>query len=317
MNVEYSYKNGQYIPLEKFEPDIVFYEQPYGLSKIYEPEYVADFALTAYVLYFLNSVYNKTPCFTFHQNLWKFFIDNNLNLESYEKYNKNVIKNSIATGYPKLDVYFENKDIDEKKYWKNPNKKKIVYAPHHSFEKNGLNFATFQYNGKYILEWAKQQPETTWVFKPHPRFKHAVIANNIMNEDEINNYYDEWAKIGNVYTQGDYFDIFKSSDLMITDCVSFLGEYLPSEKPLIRLINKNSTPLNLLGRNIVDGYYCVENSEQLDKILYELLIKNNDYKKYDRLKNIPLIMDKSEKVSVKIYKYLRKELLEKTKSYNN
>ena len=45
------YKDGKYIDLEEFKPDIVFYEQPWGLPRRYKPYYVSKFALTFYLPY--------------------------------------------------------------------------------------------------------------------------------------------------------------------------------------------------------------------------------------------------------------------------
>jgi len=50
-----------------------------------------------------------------------------------------------------------------------------------------------------------------------------------MTLNEVESYYAEWHNLSNgfVYDEGDYFNIFKSSDALITDCGSFLAEYLP------------------------------------------------------------------------------------------
>ena len=182
----------------------------------------------------------------------------------------------MEIGYPKLDAYLLPYN-SENNYWKDNNKIKIIYAPHHSFEKSELNIATFKKNGEYILDLAKKYcDKTTWIFKPHPRFKYALLKNKIMNEDEIQNYYQEWKKIGNVYESGNYFDIFKTSNLMITDCASFLGEYLPTLKPLIRLVNEQGLNLNSIGKLITQGYYQVDNNVSLEKTLVDLISNNTD-----------------------------------------
>lgn len=82
-----------------------------------------------------------------------------------------------------------------KKYWREPDKFKIIYAPHHSFT-DGMHFATFLENGKFILELAKKyKNKTTWLFKPHPKLEYALIKENLMTEDEVRQYYKEWEKL--------------------------------------------------------------------------------------------------------------------------
>ena len=48
INVEYGYKNGNYIDLKCFKPDIVFYEQSWDLPKINSPYNVSKYALTCH-----------------------------------------------------------------------------------------------------------------------------------------------------------------------------------------------------------------------------------------------------------------------------
>lgn len=308
MNVKYVYQNHKYINFKKFKPDIVFYEQPWEMPKVYSPLYVSKFALTCYCSYSFEITNDKDNYKqNFHKLLWKYFVENDINTIRYESYAKENSKNCFTVGYPKLDAYL-NKSKIISSIWKDQDKFKIIYAPHHSFESGSLEFATFKENGKFILEYAKKHTETSWIFKPHPRLKYALLRNKIMNEEEINSYYNEWAKIGRIYEQGDYFDIFKSSDLMITDCISFLTEYLPSKNPLIMLVNRNSCKLNSLGEKITSEYYKVNNNSELEQVLNEIISKQNDYKAKKRMDLISEVLDYKESSAEKIVKYLKREL---------
>ena len=131
-----------------------------------------------------------------------------------------------------------------------------------------------------------------------------------MTKSEVEDYYNEWAKIGYVYQMGDYFDIFKSSDLMITDCASFLAEYLPSKKPLIRLIKDNSIEMSDLGSKIVSQYYNARNKKEIEYLFQLLAVEKNDYKKKEREKLVVEIVDFNESASNKIYKYILKSISE-------
>jgi CDP-glycerol glycerophosphotransferase (TagB/SpsB family) len=158
--------------------------------------------------------------------------------------------------------------------WKHKNKTKIVYAPHHSFEDNSLRWATFQWNGKYILELAKKYEETCeFIFKPHPRFSYSVVEAGIMTKKEVDEYYEDWKKIGNIYSEGDYFDIFRTSNMMITDCGSFLTEYLPTGNPVIHLLNsgKESKYRSVLHEYSSQHYYKVYDLDKLEEV-FDMLI---------------------------------------------
>lgn len=307
-NVVKAVKNNKYIDLKTFEPDIVFYDQPWLLPQIHSPFRVSNFALTAYCPYSFELLeYKKDYKNSFHYLLWCYFVDNELNLKRFETYSAKNVKNCQTLGYPKLDVYVKPENI-KNNCWKNSEKTKIIYAPHHSFEQNGLRLATFTENGKFILDLAKKYSDkTTWIFKPHPRLTHALLKNKIMTRSEIDNYYKEWEKIGTVYTKGDYFDIFKTSDLMITDCGSFLCEYLLTGNPIIQLINKGHSKFNALGEKITSYNYKAYCCEDIKNILTEIINKK-DYNKEKRQTLIKDIIDIKETSASKIYKYLLKEV---------
>lgn len=301
MNVDYLYKDGKYINLKKFKPDMIFYEQQWGLPKVLRPETVSKYSLTFYCPYGL-SLFNYTSDYMkkFHSFLFRYFVDSDFNINRFETYQKGNSKNCTPVGYSKLDKYLEKTDIDINKYWKEPDKFRIIYSPHHSFDKYGLRMATFERNGKYILNLAQNSPNTTWVFRPHPGLKYTLLKNNIMTEEEIEKYYKEWENVGNIYTQGDYIGLFKSSNLMITDCCSFLAEYLPSGNPLIRLSRDDSTPLNPLGEKVVEGYYQVYSNEELQNTYNKIVYENNDEKKDIRLNTQKYVIDFNQTSSEKI-----------------
>ena len=283
LDLDLLYEDKKYKNLFAFNPDIVFYDQQWGLVTKYKPFNVSKYALTCFVPYGFSMLNYKGDYNNhFHRYLFKYFIPYESNIKRFESYRKGNSYNCEVVGYPKFDSYNDEKTIDLTLYWKIPQNKKIIYAPHHSFAKNSLKMATFDKNGKFILEYAKSHPETTWIFKPHPCFYSSVIKNKVMTKQELDNYYSEWSKIGKVYKSGDYLEIFKTSDLMVTDCCSFLGEYLPTLKPLIRLSRTDSTPLNSTGREIVDNYYEVFNNKELNEMLNKIVKITEDEKSQTR-----------------------------------
>lgn len=312
INVDYAYQNGDYIDLKLFSPDIVFYDQPWDLPQIHEPDYVSNFALTCYVPYGFGVLdFKKDYTEKFHKLLYKMFVEHEETKKRYIKYNRNNGNNCVISGQPKLDTYFEPESRNPQEIWKDSSKFKIIYAPHHSLDKNGLNYATFKNNGKFILELAQRHPETTWVFKPHPRFKYALLRNNIMTEEEIEQYYEKWQNIGKICTDGNYFDIFKSSDILLTDCCSFLAEYSPTGKPIVQIKNhsKPKIEFNTIGKRILDGCYVIEENSEIERAI-EQLITGDDSKQNIRKRVCNEIFDFSQKSADKIVGYI-KEIAER------
>lgn len=104
-----------------------------------------------------------------------------------------------------------------------------------------------------------------------------------MSIEEMTQYFRMWEELPNaqIYEFGCYFDIFRTSDLLITDCNSFLFEYLPTNKPVIHLINDKSVGHNEYGQKIISGYYSAKNIEETNQLLEQLLVKE-----YDPLKEV-------------------------------
>jgi len=186
-------------------------------------------------------------------------------------------KNCVVSGYPKLDDY-------AKPVQKTKNQPKILYAPHHSFS-GRLRFATFRWNGREMLEYARRHPEISWVFKPHPRLKYELVEQKIMTLEEANDYYDSWASLDNseFYNSGDYIGLFQESDLLITDCISFLGEYLPSGNPVILLENTESAGYNELGTEIISSYYSCKAWNEVENSINSVIVDKIDPEKHLRI----------------------------------
>ena len=281
--------------LQKHKPDVVFYQQ-----SRHEASYVglmpADISRYALCLYFHYGIaaalapHSWDKQSTFYKTLYRNFVFNSAVVEQFQA---KGVHNTIATGHPKMDAYLEPVKSQP---WKDKEKFKIIYAPHHSVDhcfSSPIRFGTFDWNGSELLEWARTHPDTEWIFKPHPRFRLAVLNAGIMGEDEINAYYDDWNKIGAVYTQGDYFDVFRTADLLITDCFSFLTEWLPTEKPCIHLLTVNDahrirSPVH---ENSSRHYYKVKNMDELNGTMEMLVVRREDPLAKARIqdaKNIPL-----------------------------
>jgi len=278
MNVEYAYdfKTQNYIDLRKFSPDIVFYDEPQAITKIQSAEAVSKYALTLYCSYGSCISNGDNEKEEIYKKLYAYFVDNEFTQNSLINlgFDKEKI---VLAGQPKIDAYLENINKNNV-FWKT-DKKHIIIAPHFSFDDNTeLRFGTFSWNYKFFYNYAKNHPEYEFILKPHPSLKREIVKRKLMTLDEMNTYFNMWKELENadVYESGNYIDMFRTSDLLITDCNSFLFEYLPTEKPVIHLINPNSKGHNEFGRKIIEGYYKAHNLAEIEEYLDKILIKNED-----------------------------------------
>lgn len=300
MKVDYGYKNNKYINLKQYNPDIIFYEQHYDLPIQFSIKTVSDYSLCFYAPYgyeILDFKENYLPFF--HKRLFKYFVEVPEQITRYEKYKTHNSLNCIVTGNIKMDEY--SNDIQDYK----SDKIRIIYAPHHSLDEEGLQFSTFDWSYKLILELAKKyQDITIWTYKPHPRLKYAVLYNNIMNEQEYDNYCKEWENIGSVDTQGNYFQLFYNSDCMITDSISFLAEYLPSKKPIIQIVNPRHFAYNKIGKQIEEVLYKAYNPNDIQQIFDDVVLQKNDILFEKRQLVSEYIYNKNKNASEIIYEYI-------------
>lgn len=278
MNVElaYDFEKGKHIPFKKFNPDIIIYQHPWYVETSQGPVVCSKFALTAYIPYDISTTTLPTEYnLRFYQYVENYYLINEDLKDFYAPLMDNKGKNLKAVGAPTLDVI---KNIDS-------DKKYIIYAPHWTINhEKTIAYSTFKENGKFILEYAQKHPEFNWVFKPHPMLKKAIIDNNFMSIKETEKYYSDWGKIGRACYDGDYYDLFNESKLMITDCSTFLLEYFATGKPLIRLVSPNSGEFNIITKNIIKHFYNVENLNELEKTLQTILIEEKDELRSEREK---------------------------------
>lgn len=273
------------IDLTKIKIDIIFYQQPWNLHKKQTPLLLSRNHLTCYFPYYVPNYASSSIDYHygFHNYLWKYYVLNNDWLK--------IISNQIskftsavklkATGHPILDLYIRKSSPTNNK------RKLVIYAPHWSVYSdicdNEEKFSTFQHNGKQILEFAKQHPEINWHFKPHPTLKISLLRTKLWTENQIDEYYNEWAKIGSI-NNNDYIKLFAESNVLITDCGSFLVEYPCTKKPIIRLVSSScGFQIPEPSKKLFDSFYNVNNLDEMYKVFEQVIIKDLDPKKEQRI----------------------------------
>ena len=227
--------------------------------------------------------YYNLPIF---HTAWKVFFPSTINLKMYGEMNNVGMPRGLYSGYPRIDVFFK-KDAEFKFNWKmvRPDAKKIIWAPHHSINEV-TKWATFQWNYKFMYEFAKAHPEISWVVKPHPNLAFRAIDHGIFpNVEAFEEYLQKWNDLPNaqVYTGAYYQAIFATSDGMIHDCGSFTAEYQYVDKPMIYLTRKG-TVFNDLGNEIFKASYLVDGKDfdAIAAMIQKVFIKGNDYKAAQR-----------------------------------
>lgn len=255
---------------EKYNFDIIFAAIPYG---VYPKKFCIWNAqlrsLLCYIPYgvAINEMGDRYFDLKIHNLAWKLFYETEIHRKMAKEFSSIQAQNVVVSGYVKMDNLLKKTSINHYDHlWKQPdekNRKHIVYAPHHSLTRDKSIFSTFDQNYMFFLNYASSHVETTsWIFKPHPLLKKAAIESGLFkNEKEYNLYINAWDKLPNarVVLQGEYTDIFLSSDTMILDSESFLFEYQYTHKPLLFLCRKSQT-FNSFGKELLKISYSTDGS---------------------------------------------------------
>ena len=137
-----------------------------------------------------------------------------------------------------------------------------------------------------ILWNEKYKGQIQFVFKPHPFLKRKL--NDFWGEEKTNDYYNRWATMDNTQiVEGDYLGLFKYSDAMIHDCVSFTIEYCYTKNPVMYLIkerdiNGHRSELNEFGQRAFDLHTHGCTKEQI-KAFIQMVAEGKDDKKDQRV----------------------------------
>lgn len=236
--------------------------------------------LLAYIPYAFNAtafnIYN-TPVY---HVCWKLFFDSRYHIDLLEQECRTGMPRGLYSGYPKLDFFFKRHE-DFKFTWKmiRPDAKKIIWAPHWSIN-YGVMYSTFQWNYRFMYEFAKAHPEISWVVKPHPNLIFSAVSSGLFPSDEaFKEYLDAWDALPNaqVVTGGYYQEIFATSDGIIHDGGSFIVEYQYTHKPTIYL-RRDTQEFNAMGAAILNVSYLVDGQDLkgIAALLQAIFIEGND-----------------------------------------
>ncbi len=255
----YNQETDSYVDAFSLHPDIIFFSNPYDslVDDRYNIRHFVGKALTCYVNYTFCSVPYQWQCASgFHQKVWRCFVECEDNLKQVKEFYSGG--NCVVTGYPTADLFDSTKAVGKDWKMKNDKLKRVIWAPHHTIEGNTklIQFSTFLLYYDVMLDIVEEyKDKAQFVFKPHPLLKPALYAHPEWGEKKTEEYYERWANGDNTsYVNGDYVDLFWSSDAMIHDCGSFIIEYLYVQKPVMFLGNYDRlSQSNEVGKK---AYYC-------------------------------------------------------------
>ena len=308
-----------------FPQDVLFFLTPYtsALTRAFRFKHLTPKTLITHITY--SFIMSKSRNSFYDRNIfrmaWKVFFSSPIIIKLFAAKNKVGMPRGVFSGYPRMDIFFKP---DSKFHfdWKmaRPDAKKIIWAPHWSINAVTRQ-ATFQWNYKFMYEFAKAHPEISWVVKPHQALFFSTVDNKIFPTVEaFKEYLQAWDDLPNarVYTGAYYQDVFATSDGMIHDSSSFIAEYQFVNKPMI-FLTREKTTFNELAEKILAASYLVDGKD-LDAIattIQKVIVEGDDYKAaernavFDKYLNYPKV--NGMLASEFIYKSIADEFKEESK----
>lgn len=278
--VSYDEVSGNFVDIRKeLKPDIVFYCAPYR-STIDKRYFITNFldTLTIYVPYAFNSSsdYKSFQDELLHNLVWRYYAETN----EHKKYSvlnaRNHGRNVVVSGYPAIEVYLDKNYIPSLCSWKLKDNylKRIIWAPHHTIANTGtVIYSCFLRYCHFMVEMAeKYSDKVQIVFKPHPLLRPKL--ERLWGKEKTDVYFEKWIEMPNTsYCEGDYVDLFLTSDAMIHDSGSFIAEYLYVNKPVMRTMNECPIDVmyNPFAQKCLDNYYKAYSQEDIEAFIQQII----------------------------------------------
>ena len=277
---------------ENINPDIIFFTNPHKLTKKrYSINYWAKHTLTCYspYAYEASNLYQEQYNQKFHNIVWRYYQPHAVHKILSTKYAANKGKNTVVVGYPRDDFLLDKKNTPQD-LWKKQDKlkKRIIWSPHQTLdeEESGLGFSCFLFSHKIMLDLAdKFHDEVQLLMKPHPLLKIKLYNHKDWGRKRTDDYFKAWRDKENCQiNEGDFVDLFLTSDAIISSSLSFVVEYLYVNKPaLFNLRNQNiPSKFNELGRLCYSHWYKATSYDDLESFISDIVIAGNDFKRDKR-----------------------------------
>jgi len=307
----FNYETKEWFDLKKLNPDYVFFQQPYNITRCpqYKSWVVAGYAKICYVAYASNfigsGIFEETTPVDFVRDVSVFFTQNKMDDElvrNYLKQIKNNFTKAVITGFPRNDsiIFHQPQEVDIWKHTKEAGRFRVLWTPRWCTNEGNCNF--FRY--KDLLSTYMLNNDTyDFVFRPHPQAFANWISSGEISTEDLEAYKNKFmsSRNMNIDNNYDYLNTIYMSDCLITDVSSFIQDYFFTGKPVIYCHNKDC--FNEFSREMAQGFYWVENFEQLVKTL-EMLSSGVDPLKGRRQEILKSLFSFGELASEKVKKYI-------------
>lgn len=253
----------------QLDPGFIFYEQPreklcYG----WEIENVCRHLIVLYFPYgmLLANLPELHYRLSFYFYCHKIFVESTPRKIVFLSHRPMLLNKIKVTGFPKSELIFDEKanKNDEESF-------SCIWAPHWSVSKDSIiSISSFLSLSDEITRIAEKNRDIHFKFRPHPRLKYELRSGS--NSYLLSDFITKWNKLPNtsIIVGSEYSELLRDSNVLITDSISFLYEFLPSGKATVITTTKDKLRFNFLGKLIATSSYKNSDSIKIEQTILAL-----------------------------------------------
>ncbi len=238
---------GKWLDLKEYRLDYMFYPRPYDhyLPRQYRSDIVSKYCKCCYIPYGLTGadVFDDSDL-PFYDNMHCLFMDSNYKLKSIKsRYPVSYalgIKKMFSLGYPVLARFLD--------YPKTDGIKTITWTPRWSLDplKGGSNFLKYCNDFLSLIKNDKYR----FIFRPHPLMFDELIKKGYVDDEFKKKFLGILSEHKVLFdTVSPIEEIFRKTDLLITDFSSIIPQFFMTNRPIIYCesgINLNEDYLEMM-----------------------------------------------------------------------
>lgn len=285
----YDVDDGVWNKLEQWNPDVIFYTQPYEgmLPNSYEHWHNLK-SLVCYTPYSFqlskagwnwdNSIQNYA---------WRHYVSLPYHVRTCHEYSRIKGVNAVPVGY-----FFEEEYQDAladrallDKTWRDDKRKRVIWAPHHSIA-TGAEFKTsafLEICDEMVRLREKYRDEIVFAFKPHPMLRDNLHQR--WGKERTEAYYADWANAENSFLDdGAFIPLFAGSDAMIHCSGSFIVDYIYTGKPVqyVYCKDRNAPDFGEIGDAALKAHYPAHGVDEIEQFIENVVLAGDDPMKKQR-----------------------------------
>jgi len=233
---------------------------------------------------------------------WRILAANDFEYSNYRLHARRANVRVVRTGYTKFEELsnMTNSSITGIR-------PTVIWAPHWTIGYRSHNrFGMFDQIRNEVITLIRSHPEIDFVLLPHPNLPDEFNQIYLTAGQSYEDYAEKFGleKNAHVASVDKVAELFVRSSAMVTDSISFLGDYLFVQKPLLFLNRSDRCRLNDIGEQIIQCHYSGRNADDIDIFLKQVVIRQIDLNQNCRLHFRDLLWNSNHELPSKIVQTL-------------